>query len=101
MNREFLVAMAVLLLFAPIASRAAGNGASLYKAKCSGCHGPNGEGKSAIKAPTLKGGNLDSDQIAQHILKGAPQSKAPHNKAISGVNEGQAKAIAEFIKSLK
>jgi hypothetical protein len=37
----------------------------------------------------------------QHITKGEPDSKAPHNKGISGVNDAQAKAIAEFVKTLK
>jgi len=101
MNRRILIPMAALLLIAPIASRAAADGASLYKTKCSGCHGANGEGKAAVKAPALKGTNMESDQIADHILKGEPKSKAPHNKGISGLNEAQAKAIAEYIKTLK
>ena len=101
MNRKFLVGVAALLLVTPFASRAADDGGSLYKAKCSGCHGPNGEGKASIKAPALKGTSLDSDQIVEHTLKGNPESKAPHNKGISGLNETQAKAIAEYVKSLK
>jgi mono/diheme cytochrome c family protein len=101
MNRKFLVPLAALLLVTPFASRAADEGASLYKAKCSGCHGANGEGKSSVKAPPLKGTNMDSDQIVENTLKGKPDSKAPHNKGISGVNEAQAKAIAEYVKSLK
>ena len=101
MDRKFPLFVAALLLITPFASRAADDGASLYKAKCSGCHGANGEGKASIKAPALRGTTLDSDQIAEHTLKGNPESKAPHNKGISGVNEAQAKAMAEYIKSLK
>jgi mono/diheme cytochrome c family protein len=93
-----LVSAALLIL--PM-SRAAEDGAARYKAKCSGCHGANGEGKPAMKAPALKGTTLEADQIAQHIMKGEPDAKAPHNKAMSGVSETQAKAIAEFIKTLK
>ncbi len=77
------------------------DGAALYKTKCSVCHGPNGEGKPAMKAPALKGTALTADQIVERIMKGAATSKAPHNKGISGVNDAQAKSIAEFIKSLK
>ena len=80
---------------------AAQDGASLYKAKCSGCHGANGKGKPAIKAHALKGTTMDSDQIAQHITKGEPPSRAPHNKAISGLTDDQAKAIAEYVRTLK
>ena len=68
---------------------------------CAACHGANGEGKPAIKAPALKGTQLDVGQITQHLTKGEPTSKAPHNKGISGLSDDQAKAIAEYIKALK
>jgi mono/diheme cytochrome c family protein len=83
------------------ASWAEADGAALYKTKCSGCHGKSGEGKAAIKAPALKETKLDASQITEHTLKGKPGSKAPHNKGIAGLNEDQAKAISEFVKTLK
>jgi mono/diheme cytochrome c family protein len=91
----------VALLLASTACWAAEDGAALYKTKCSGCHGANGEGKPAIKAPALKGTTLDAKQIADHITKGEPTSKPPHNKGISGVSDEQATAIAQYIKTLK
>jgi len=95
-------ALGILLVAAvPGASWAADEGAALYKSKCAGCHGASGEGKHAVKAPALKGTALDADKIAEHITKGEPTSKPPHKKGISGVTEAQAKAIAEFIKTLK
>jgi len=95
-------ALAVALLVAvPAVLRAADDGAALYKSKCAGCHGAGGEGKPAVKAPALKGTALDTDKIAEHITKGEASSKPPHKKGISGVTEAQAKAIAEFIKTLK
>jgi mono/diheme cytochrome c family protein len=100
MNCTRLVTFA-LLLGASTASWAADSGAALYKKKCAGCHGAKGEGKPAIKAPALKGTTMDVSQLAQHITQGEAASKAPHNKGISGVSEEQAKAIAEYIKTLK
>jgi mono/diheme cytochrome c family protein len=79
----------------------AADGASLYKTKCSTCHGANGEGKPAMKAPELKGTALSADKIAAMITTGDPAHKAPHTKAISGLDGDQAKAIAEFVKTLK
>jgi hypothetical protein len=35
------------------------------------------------------------------LMKGEPTSKAPHNKAISGLTADQAKAIADYVKTLK
>jgi mono/diheme cytochrome c family protein len=74
---------------------------ALYKSKCAGCHGANAEGKPAIKAPALKGTTLEVSQLVEHITKGESGSKAPHNKGIAGLSDEQAKAIAEYIKTLK
>ena len=104
MKCRIIVGIAVLaacLASLPRHSWAAHDGAALYKSKCAGCHGASGEGKPAMKAPALKGTAITTDQIAQHVTKGEASSKPPHNKGISGVQEEQAKAIAEFIKTLK
>ena len=91
----------VVIFLVAATSFADEDGAALYKTKCSACHGANGEGKPAMKAPAVKGTTLDASQIIQHITKGEPTSKAPHNKGISGLSDEQAKAIADYIKTLK
>jgi mono/diheme cytochrome c family protein len=101
MKGKSLVALATLLLTVTTACWAAEDGAALYKAKCSACHGANGEGKPALKAPAIKGTTLDAKQIADHITKGEPTSKPPHNKGMAGINDDQATAIAQYVKSLK
>jgi mono/diheme cytochrome c family protein len=101
MKCKFAVVLAVLLSMGSLASWAAEDGAALYKKRCAGCHGANGEGKPAMKAPALKGTKMEADQIVQHLMKGEPDSKPPHNKGISGMSEDQAKAIADYIKTLK
>jgi cytochrome c len=92
---------ALTLLMVNLTALAADDGTSLYKKKCAGCHGAGGEGKSAMKAPALKGSALDVTQLVDHITKGEPSSKAPHNKGIAGLTDEQAKAIAEYVKTLK
>ena len=42
------IAVALFVLI-PNLSWAAEDGAAFYKAKCAMCHGPNGEGKPAVK----------------------------------------------------
>jgi mono/diheme cytochrome c family protein len=101
MTRKSIATLIAVLLMASMHAWAADDGATLYKEKCAGCHGANGEGKPAIKAPAVKGSTLEVDQIVERVTKGEPNSKAPHNKAISGLTGEQARAIAEFIKTQK
>jgi mono/diheme cytochrome c family protein len=91
--------LAFLLSASSIASSA--DGASLYKSKCAGCHGAQGEGKPAMKAPALKGTSKSAEEIAAHLTKGKPESKPPHNKGMSGINEAKAKMIAEYVRGIK
>jgi mono/diheme cytochrome c family protein len=91
----------VVILIALATSWAADDGAALYKTKCAGCHGADGAGKPAMKAPALKGTNLETSRIAEHLTKGESTSKPPHNKGMAGLTEAQAKSIAEYVKTLK
>ena len=54
-----------------------------------------------MKAPALKRTAQEAAQIVDQITKGVASSKPPHNKGISNVTEEQAKAIADYVKSLK
>jgi len=100
MQMRIVVTLASLLLVGGTILSAAEDGAALYKKKCAGCHGAGGEGKSAMKAPAIKGTKLEVSQITEHLTKGESTSKAPHNKGMSGLNADQAKAIAEYVKTL-
>jgi mono/diheme cytochrome c family protein len=101
MNYRFIARTIAMLLLTSLSVFAAADGAALYKSKCAGCHGPNGEGKPAVKAPALKGTTRDAAEITEHLTKGESTSKPPHNKGINGLTEEQAKAIAEYVKTLK
>jgi len=101
MKLSKILGIAGLLLLGGSLSWSADNGAALYKSKCAACHGANGEGKPARKVPALTASSLDASQITDRLTKGDPSMKAPHNKAMSGLSEQQAKAIAEYIKTLK
>jgi mono/diheme cytochrome c family protein len=101
MSFKSVFAAGAALLVSSTALLASVDGAALYKTKCAGCHGSNGEGKPAVKAPALKGTSWDANKIVEHVTKGEPQSKPPHNKGISGLTNEQAKAIAEYVETLK
>jgi mono/diheme cytochrome c family protein len=74
------------------------DGAAIYKSKCAGCHGADGQGKVG---PALKGTSLSADQIADLLTKGNDAKKMPHKKGLSGLSADDAKAVAEFVKSMK
>ena len=101
MNGKIIVSAASLLLMVSTAAWAQDDGAALYKKKCAACHGATGEGKPATKAPALKGTSSETDKIVERLTKGEANSKPPHNKGMSGLTEEQAKAIAEYVKTLK
>jgi cytochrome c6 len=87
--KRFAIVLAALAMMMSTAAFAF-DGAADYKAKCAMCHGAAGEGKSG---PAIKG----KANVADVITKGG-LAKAPHTKAIAGLTEDQAKAIAAFLK---
>jgi cytochrome c553 len=76
------------------------DGAQLFKTKCSPCHGENGEGKPAINMPAAKGTPMSVDEIVKYLTKGESGKKI-HSKPMGGLNDAEAKAVAEHVKSLK
>lgn len=74
------------------------DGAAIFKTKCAGCHGPEGQGKIG---PKLAGTSVSADQIAAMLTSGNDAKKPPHKKPLSGVTADDAKAVAAFVKTLK
>ena len=90
------VGLTMLTIFSAGASakQAQFDAAKTYK-KCVGCHGPKAEKKfDATKS---------DDDLVQVILKGKKAEKPPHmpEYATKGVTAEQAKALVDYMKSLK
>jgi cytochrome c len=94
--KRFAMAVALLAMISGVA--VAEDGSAVYKSKCAMCHGAAGEGKIG---PALKGTKLTEAQVADLLTKGEAGKKAPHGKAVAGLTEDQAKAVATFVKGLK
>ncbi len=79
----------------------------IYKAKCAGCHGPDGKGTAAGKkmgAPEFSSDKVQkaSDaELADFIEDGGPQKKASHAFAGKGVSPADAAKLAAYVKTLK
>jgi mono/diheme cytochrome c family protein len=85
--KRFMFAAVALVMMTSMAM--AEDGAALYSAKCAGCHGAAGAGKSA---PAIKGKANVVDVVTKGGLKGI------HAKPINGVTADQAAAIATYLK---
>lgn len=90
-----LIATAALCFVLPASAQ---DGAATFKAKCAGCHGADAQGKMG---PALKGTSLSADDIAALLTKGNDAKKPPHKKPLSGLSDADAKAVADYVKSLK
>jgi mono/diheme cytochrome c family protein len=88
---------AMLVLLFAVSTVWAKDAASIYKSKCAGCHGTQGEGKTG---PKLAGTSLGEDDIVKVLTTGGP-SKAPHTKPYKGATSANASQVAEYVKSLK
>jgi mono/diheme cytochrome c family protein len=96
---KFIVLFVICSLAVSLAVPAfAADGAATYKTKCAACHGPEGQGKVG---PAVKGTSLSADQIAGLLTKGDEAKKAPHKKAMAALSADDAKAVADFVKTLK
>lgn len=91
---SFVLTLAVTVALPALAA----DGAATFKAKCAMCHGPEGQGKIG---PALKGTSVTADQITEMLTKGNDAKKPPHKKPLSGLSAEDAKAVADFVKTLK
>jgi len=101
MKNVCIVMALVILVAAPLSLWSAEDGAALFKSKCAACHGDDGQGKPAAKMPAVKGTKMDADKLVEYLTKGVEGKRFPHNHPVSGINEEQAKAVADYVKSLK
>jgi len=95
---------ASMLVLTPRNTRAAEDGGALFKAKCAVCHGANGEGKPAIKAPSLtsdEAKKLSDADLTDMIANGGKEKKATHAFSKKGVTDEQVKALVAYIRELQ
>ena len=89
--------LAITLLVLATGPVWAKDGASIYKSKCAGCHGAQGEGKVG---PKLAGTSLSEDDIVKVLISGG-LSKSPHTKTFKGAKGTNAKQVATYVKSMQ
>ena len=94
------IATAALATFTLLSFQAAAqDGSAMYKARCAGCHGEQGQGKPPV-GPKLAGTTKSVAEVAAVVTKGG-EPKPPHTKALTGITADQANAVAAYVKTLK
>jgi cytochrome c553 len=92
------IAVALFVLI-PNLSWAADDGATIYKAKCAMCHGADGAGKPAMKAPSLisdEAKKKSDDDFAKAIA-----GTAKHTPAVKSLAADDVKAVISHIRTLQ
>ena len=97
--KKLLFAVLLLTLVVPSMSFAADLASDpIYKSKCAGCHGPNGEGKPALKTAPMKDYAAKSDaELTESITKGKGKMPAYDGK----LTPEQIKTLVAEIKATK
>jgi cytochrome c553 len=102
MKNVCVVVIAALLVAVPLSlwAKDAADGAQAYKTRCAACHGDKGEGTLAGKIPAVKGTAMDVEKLLAFLTKGQG-GKTVHATPIVNLNDGEVKAVAEYVKSMK
>ena len=102
MNKICVIVVAALIVPVPVSlwSQSGIAGAEIFKTRCAACHGAQGEGTLAGKIPPVKGLTLTVNKFVAFITKGEG-GKTVHATPIVNIDDNQAKALAEYAKSLK
>jgi len=96
MMKKVLAGVAIVIMLCFVASSRAqdsAKGEKTFKGKCAGCHGANGEGKEATKAPSVKG--KSADDIQKQI------STSPKHASAKKLTPAEAKDLAAYLATLK
>ncbi|MBI1740536.1 MAG: cytochrome c [Candidatus Koribacter versatilis] len=91
------IAVALFILIPSLAW--AEDGAALYKAKCAMCHGPDGAGKPAVKAPSLI--SDEAKKKTDEELTKAVETGPKHAALAKALSADQVKAIIGFVRELQ
>ena len=94
-----IVCFTVMLAFLLPVSAFAG-GAETYKAKCSACHGANGEGKAAMKTRDLGSPDVQKLTDAQ-LIQITADGKGKMPAYSSKLSADEIKAVVAHIRTMK
>jgi cytochrome c6 len=103
--KRLLKGCLAVLVVAGLSGIAAAQGLAandVYKTKCAGCHGPNGEGKPAMKIKPMKDyASMSDAELTSAIENGKKDSKPPMPAYKGKLTDAQVKDLVAAIKASK
>ncbi len=95
--------LALAISLAGAMSFAQSSGEATYKAKCQMCHGANGTPNPAMaKSMGIKAtSDPDMKKLTVADIQGVIKNGKGKMKPVAGLDDAQAKAVAEYFKTLK
>ena len=75
------------------------DGAAIFKGKCAMCHGADGAGKPAMKAPSLI--SDEAKKKSDDDLSKAITATAKHTPAVKSLSTDDVKAVVTYVRSLQ
>ncbi len=108
LGRSVLMTACVTLLAAlTTPASAQDEGAALFKAKCSSCHGLDGSGRTAaakkLDIPDLRSKDVQSlsdEALFQTIAHGSGHKESPHAFSYRGMPEEEVRLLVKHIRQL-
>jgi len=98
-----VVAIAVALFILIPNLSWADDGAAIFKAKCTACHGMDGAGK-APKFPSLVSDDakkLSDADLTDYVTNGGPKKLAMHAFSTKGLSADDIKAVVSAVRDLQ
>jgi len=99
-----LMVAGVFFILTPKTVRPVDDGAALFKTKCAPCHGADGTGKPAIKAPSLVSDaakKKSSAELTDAISNGGKDKKPAHTFSQKGLTPDQIKSLVSYIREMQ
>jgi cytochrome c6 len=102
--KQLLKASLAVLIVAGLSGIASAQGLAgndVYKTKCAGCHGANGEGKAGMKTKAMKDYASMSDAELTDVINNGKKSSPPMPAYKGKLTDAQIKDLVVAIKAAK
>jgi len=108
MKKATFLILALIAMFAFSTAVLAADGATTFKTKCSGCHGADGSGQTAmgqkmkirdLRSPDVQ--KMTDAELTAMIATGGKDAKPTHSFKSKGLTDADITALVTYLRSIK